>query len=97
MAPEDVIREIGTIHPAFEKLMSSFSDHNSLTEFLENHEVLAAFERLQDFLKERKGAPEKSSGLLQLLATDGASRFARVGGWFLGTELTADDVGLVDL
>lgn len=36
-------------------------------------------------------------GTLQLLATDGANRFARVGGWFLGTKLRAGDVVLVDL
>lgn len=36
-------------------------------------------------------------GETKLLATDGASRFARVGGWFLGTDLTAKDVDLVDL
>ncbi len=36
-------------------------------------------------------------GSLQLLATDGATRFARVGGWFLGTDLSQDDVTLVDL
>jgi glutamate racemase len=36
-------------------------------------------------------------GALHLLATDGATRFARVGGWFLGTELKQDDVTLVDL
>lgn len=36
-------------------------------------------------------------GSLQLLATDGASRFARVGGWFLGADLSAKDVDLVDL
>ena len=36
-------------------------------------------------------------GAMRLLATDGASRFARVGGWFLGTDLTAKDVDLVDL
>lgn len=36
-------------------------------------------------------------GTLHLLATDGATRFARVGGWFLGTQLTAEDVDLVDL
>ena len=36
-------------------------------------------------------------GRLKLLATDGAMRFARVGGWFLGTDLTADDVDIVDL
>jgi glutamate racemase len=37
------------------------------------------------------------SGSLTLLATDGATRFARVGGWFLGAELSAGDVTLVDL
>jgi len=37
------------------------------------------------------------AGTLQLLATDGANRFARVGGWFLGTKLRAGDVVLVDL
>lgn len=39
----------------------------------------------------------EAPGSLQLLATDGATRFARVGGQFLGAELTADDVTLVDL
>jgi glutamate racemase len=34
---------------------------------------------------------------LELLATDGARRFARVGGAFLGTGLTAPDVQIVDL
>jgi glutamate racemase len=37
------------------------------------------------------------AGSLTLLATDGATRFARVGGRFLGTDLTAGDVTLVDL
>lgn len=36
-------------------------------------------------------------GSLHLLATDGVTRFARVGGWFLGTELVQKDVTLVDL
>ena len=36
-------------------------------------------------------------GALHLLATDGAARFARVGGWFLGTDLSQKDVTLVDL
>jgi len=36
-------------------------------------------------------------GSLQLLATDGITRFARVGGQFLGEPLTAEDVHLVDL
>jgi glutamate racemase len=34
---------------------------------------------------------------LELLATDGARRFARVGGAFLGTDLSAADVQIVDL
>lgn len=37
------------------------------------------------------------AGSLRLLATDGATRFARVGGQFLGKELTAGDVTIVDL
>ncbi|MEM7433208.1 MAG: glutamate racemase [Pseudomonadota bacterium] len=37
------------------------------------------------------------AGNLQLLATDGATRFARVGGQFLGTALTPDDVRIVDI
>jgi glutamate racemase len=36
-------------------------------------------------------------GDIRLLATDGTKRFARVGGWFLGQDLSADDVTLVDL
>ncbi len=36
-------------------------------------------------------------GNLRLLATDGATRFARVGGRFLGHALSARDVELVDL
>ena len=36
-------------------------------------------------------------GGLSLLATDGPTRFARVGGQFLGEPLTAEDVQLVDL
>jgi glutamate racemase len=37
------------------------------------------------------------TGSLRLLATDGATRFARVGGRFLGETLTARDVTIVDL
>ena len=36
-------------------------------------------------------------GRLELLATDGARRFARVGGQFLGEDLSASDVTIVDL
>jgi glutamate racemase len=37
------------------------------------------------------------SGKLELLATDGARRFARVGGRFLGSALSPEDIRLVDL
>jgi glutamate racemase len=40
---------------------------------------------------------EDSRGSLRLLATDGATRFARVGGQFLGHDLKYSDVELVDL
>lgn len=40
---------------------------------------------------------QKTIGDLKLLATDGATRFARVGGQFLGEELSAHDITLVDL
>lgn len=54
----------------------------------------AAHELLRDesLLNDRVDA-----GSLELLATDGATRFARVGGQFLGAPLTADDVTVVDL
>lgn len=42
-------------------------------------------------------AQGEQAGELRLLATDGAKRFARVGGQFLGEPLTAEDVQLVDL
>jgi len=40
---------------------------------------------------------QSSAGQLRLLATDGATRFARVGGQFLGHHLEATDIELVDL
>lgn len=38
-----------------------------------------------------------AAGRLRFLATDGATRFARVGGLFLGKQLSYSDVELVDL
>jgi len=53
---------------------------------------------VQDILKSQGGLFESQvPGRLELLATDGMSRFARVGGQFLGEPLTAEDVHLVDL
>jgi glutamate racemase len=48
---------------------------------------------------EQHGLPneQEAPGRLQLLATDGASRFARVGGRFIGEDLDAGDIELVDL
>lgn len=49
-------------------------------------------------LQERElTAPPGSCGALTLLATDGAKRFARVGGIFLGQDLAPEDVRLIDL
>ena len=39
----------------------------------------------------------EQNGSLRLLATDGARRFAQVGGTFLGETLTPDDVEIVDI
>lgn len=41
--------------------------------------------------------PQEDAGGLVLLATDSATRFARVGGQFLGQELTWKDIEVVDL
>lgn len=40
---------------------------------------------------------EPHAGTLKMLATDGAQRFARVGGQFLGEPLSAEDVQLIDI
>jgi len=40
---------------------------------------------------------QADAGQLRLLATDGATRFARVGGRFLGEDLAVGDIELVDL
>lgn len=43
------------------------------------------------------GGAEAERGRLELLATDGPRRFARVGGAFLGASLSPDDIEVVDL
>ena len=52
---------------------------------------------VEQHLIENNSARDAGPGTLQLLATDGVQRFARVGGAFLGTELSVDDIELVDL
>jgi glutamate racemase len=54
--------------------------------------VAAALLARDDLLNEQQG-----QGRLQLMATDGVGRFARVGGRFIGEDLDASDVELVDL
>ena len=43
------------------------------------------------------GAPAGQVGRLNLLATDGATRFARIGGQFLGQQIASSDIEIVDL
>ena len=50
--------------------------------------------RLQD---ESLRRPQADGGRLELLATDGPRRFARVGGAFLGASLSPEDIEVVDL
>jgi len=53
---------------------------------------------VREILDSRGGLSDSQQpGDVYLLATDGATRFARVGGQFLGEPLTAEDVHLVDL
>jgi glutamate racemase len=55
-------------------------------------------EALAVALRERDiAAPAGQRGSIELLATDGAERFARIGGTFLGRTLAANDVEIVDL
>ena len=54
--------------------------------------VAAALLAANNLLNEQQG-----QGRLQLMATDGAGRFARVGGRFIGEDLDASDIELVDL
>ena len=54
--------------------------------------VASAMLEDHDLLNDQQG-----QGRLRLMATDGASRFARVGGRFIGEHLDAGDIELVDL
>ena len=54
--------------------------------------VAAALLARDELLNEQQGR-----GRLRLMATDGAGRFARVGGRFIGEDLDASDIELVDL
>jgi glutamate racemase len=51
----------------------------------------------RSMLDELSLAANAGGGGLEFLATDGATRFARVGGQFLGEFFSTDDVSIVDL
>lgn len=53
--------------------------------------------QVQRQLEEASISCTSGTGSLQLLATDGAERFARVGGQFLGQRIATDEVEIVDL
>ena len=77
---------LGCTHfPVFKPFLTQqFPSHR----FVDSAETTAQV--VQAALGERKGA-----GLTRFLATDGAKRFQRVGGYFLGEDIR--DVELVDL
>lgn len=52
---------------------------------------------VERYLQVNNVARDEGPGTLDILATDGVQRFARVGGAFLGTSLAADDIELIDL
>lgn len=76
-----------------EALSAVAGDHVSIVDSAGTTAAVVA-DRL---LAEGLSRTQAGNGNLQLLATDGARRFARVGGVFLGTVLSADDVEIVDL
>jgi glutamate racemase len=60
--------------------------------------ALTTAERVSTVMRERGLANDSvQSGTLRLLATDGPERFARVGGNFLGHELAASDIEVIDI
>ena len=74
-------------------IAAAFDEHVSLVDSAGTTAVVA-----RDMLESLDLSNDRGhSGSLTLLATDGATRFARVGGWFLGTDLSTEDVTLVDL
>lgn len=74
-------------------IRSVVSPHVSITDSAGTTAAVVATE-LADRALERVA---NTAGTLRLLATDGANRFARVGGTFLGEQLAAGDIELVDL
>jgi glutamate racemase len=74
-------------------IRSVVSDELSITDSARTTAAVVAAE-LASRQIQRDG---QEPGALQLLATDGTTRFARVGGAFLGESLVSSDIELVDL
>ena len=74
-------------------IRSVVSPQVSITDSAGTTAAVVASELLARGLNRTSAEPAR----LQLLATDGATRFARVGGTFLGEQLAAGDIELVDL
>ena len=92
-SPDSVI--LGCTHfPLLRETFASVFD--SAVSIVDSASTTAAAAR-ELLEKLRIGNEQEVSGDLKLLATDGATRFARVGGQFLGEDLATDDVTLVDL
>jgi len=91
--PDSVI--LGCTHfPLLREVFASVFNHD--VSIVDSASTTAAVTR--DRLRSATLAnPQPGQGSLRLLATDGATRFARVGGLFLGHALSADDITLVDL
>ena len=91
--PDSVI--LGCTH--FPLLRDTFAEvFDDSTSIVDSASTTAAAAR--DMLVDLELSSGRSeAGALRLLATDGATRFARVGGQFLGQPLTTTDVEIVDL
>jgi len=91
--PDSVI--LGCTHfPLLRETFASVFDSNVAIVDSASTTAAAARNLLEEL---HLGSDREASGGLKLLATDGATRFARVGGQFLGEDLSADDVNIVDL
>lgn len=76
-----------------EAIRNVLGDH---VEVIDSAETTAA--EVREILAERDMLrAEEGQGQVEFMATDGAERFARVGSIFLGRELAAKEVELVDL
>ena len=78
------------LRPAIERVVS---EGTAIVDSASTTASVAAALLAEDGLLNAQQGP----GRLQLMATDGASRFARVGGRFIGEDLDASDIELVDL